>query len=180
MYAGGRGNAAARRYARFWVAVIGRGLVPGRGVVLEVQGRDSGETRRFPLVQVRLDGDPYLVSMLGEQCNWVRNVRAANGIASLRHGRVEDVRLVDVPLKDRATILKRYLALAPGARPHIPVNRGAPVSAFEMVAARHPCSASPRGNATWSRAPAGRAASGLFDGCRRLPHGAGFRSRYAP
>ena len=44
MYEGGRGNAAARRYARFWVAVLGRGLLPGRGVVLEVRGRNWGET----------------------------------------------------------------------------------------------------------------------------------------
>ena len=124
MYEGGRGNAAARRYAR--VAVIGRGLLPARGVVLEVQGRSSGETQRFPLVQARLDGDRYLVSMLGEECNWLRNVREANGIASLRHGRVEHVRLLEVAVEDRASMLKRYLEVAPGARPHMPVAPSAP------------------------------------------------------
>jgi len=34
--------------------------------------------------------------------------------------------------------VKRYLALAPGARPHIPVDRNAPVEEFEEVAARIP------------------------------------------
>jgi len=38
----------------------------------------------------------------------------------LRHGRREAVRLVDVPAEGRPAILRRYLAIAPGARPHIP------------------------------------------------------------
>ncbi len=86
MYAGGRANNVARRYARFWVAVLGRGLLPGPGVVLEVPGRQSGAPRTFPLVEARLDHRRYLVSMLGEDCNWVRNVRAADGAVRLRHG----------------------------------------------------------------------------------------------
>src|SRR5450755_2383610 len=84
MYEGGRANAVARRYARFWVAVLGRGLLPGRGAVLEVPGRNSGQPRRFPLVEARIDRDRYLVSMLGEECNWVRNVRAVDGVVKLR------------------------------------------------------------------------------------------------
>ena len=42
MYPGGRANATARRYARFWAWVFGRGLVPRRWVTLEVRGRRSG------------------------------------------------------------------------------------------------------------------------------------------
>jgi len=76
--------------------------------------------------------------MLGERAGWVRNVRAAQGRAVLRHGRREAVRLVEVGVAERPPILKRYLALAPGARPHIPVDRHAPVEAFEEVAARIP------------------------------------------
>ena len=38
----------------------------------------------------------------------------------------------------RAPILKRYLALAPGPRAHIPVDPGAPVAAFERVASQYP------------------------------------------
>jgi deazaflavin-dependent oxidoreductase (nitroreductase family) len=138
MYAGGRGNAAARRWARFWVAVLGLGLLPGHGVVLEVPGRRSGKLRRFPLVEVRLGRDRYLVSMLGEECNWVRNVRAAGGTVRLRHGKVEEVRLVDVSAEQRAHVLKRYVDRAPGARPHIPIDRRQDVSAFETIAARYP------------------------------------------
>ena len=113
-------------------------MLPWPGTVLDVRGRQSGATRSFPLVEARLGGDRYLVSMLGEDCNWVRNVRAADRIADLRHGRVERVRLVDVPVSARARVIKRYLAVAPGARPHIPVDRSADLGAFETIAARYP------------------------------------------
>jgi len=35
-------------------------------------------------------------------------------------------------------ILRRYLQVAPGARPHIPVDRRAPLVEFEQIAARYP------------------------------------------
>ena len=72
MYAGGRGNATARRYARTWAAVLGAGLAPRRWVTLEVPGRRTGRTTRFPLGMADWRGAWYLVSMLGEDCNWVR------------------------------------------------------------------------------------------------------------
>jgi hypothetical protein len=55
--------------------------------------------------------------MLGEDANWVRNVRAAGGRAALRHGHREAVRLEEVPADLRPAILRRYLAAAPGTRP---------------------------------------------------------------
>jgi deazaflavin-dependent oxidoreductase (nitroreductase family) len=139
MYAGGRANATARRLSRFWVAALAVGLLPRRGATLEVPGRRSGRPTRFPLVTVEVDGHWYLVSMLGEDCNWVRNVRAAGGRVTLRRrGRRTACRLVDVPVGRRPAILRRYLAAAPGARPHIPVDRHAPTAAFTAVAAAYP------------------------------------------
>jgi len=38
----------------------------------------------------------------------------------------------------RAPILRRYLDVAPGARPRIPVSRKAPVEEFERIAAQFP------------------------------------------
>jgi hypothetical protein len=38
----------------------------------------------------------------------------------------------------RPAILRRYLACAPGARPHIPVDRHTPVEEFEQVALQIP------------------------------------------
>ena len=84
MYSGGRGNATAKRYARFWARVFGLGVLPRRWVTLEVAGRRTGRTTRFPLGMADWRGHSYLVSMLGEDCDWVRNVRAAGGRATLR------------------------------------------------------------------------------------------------
>jgi hypothetical protein len=83
-------------------------------------------------------GDWYLVSMLGENCNWVRNVRTAGGLATIRHGRARACRLVEVAVGERAPILKRYLQKVPGARPHLPVDRNAPLAEFETIAAHYP------------------------------------------
>lgn len=138
MYAEGCANATARRFARVWAAVFAAGLLPRRWVTLEVVGRRSGRLTRFPLGMADWQGDWYLVPMLGENCNWVRNVRAASGLATLRHGRARACRLVEVPVDERAPILRRYLQKVPGARPHIPIDRHAPLAEFQAIAARYP------------------------------------------
>jgi hypothetical protein len=137
-YPGGRADNRARRSARLWAAVIARGLMPRRWVTLEVAGRRSGRVTRFPLGMADRDGQWYLVSFLGEHCNWVQNVRAADGRATLRGGRAVACRLVEVPVSERPPIIKRYLQKVPGGRPHIPVSRHAPVTGFGAIAARYP------------------------------------------
>jgi hypothetical protein len=91
-----------------------------------------------PLVVAVVGGQRYLVSMLGDSVQWVQNVRAAGGKAVLRHGRREEICLEEVPAGERAPILKAYLQRAPGARPHVPVNKNAPLSEFEKIAALIP------------------------------------------
>ena len=68
----------------------------------------------------------------------MRNVRAAGGDATLRHGRREEVRLEEVAPEQRAPVLKAYLGRAPNARVHIPVDKNAPLADFERVAGRFP------------------------------------------
>lgn len=136
-YAGGRADAFARRAARFWAALHGTWLTPRRWVTLEVRGRRSGRPTRFPLAMVDVDRRWYLVSMLGE-CAWVWNVRAADGRVVVRHGRPRPVRLVEVPVGERAPMIRRLVQVAPGARPHVRVDRHEPVEAFEAIAADHP------------------------------------------
>jgi hypothetical protein len=98
----------------------------------------SGRPIACPLVATDLDGDRYLVAMLGPDTNWVRNVRAAGGRAVLRRRGRLVVQLEEVPVAARAPILRRYVALAPGARPHIPVDRHAPLADFARIAAHIP------------------------------------------
>jgi len=85
-----------------------------------------------------VDGERYLVSMLGEHVNWVQNVRVAGGRAVLRSGRPEEVHLEEVPAEQRAPILRAYLQYAPGARPHVPVSKDAPLAEFQKVAPAFP------------------------------------------
>jgi hypothetical protein len=43
-----------------------------------------------------------------------------------------------VEVEKRAPILKEYLRRAPGARPHIPVDKDAPRAEFEQIAPEYP------------------------------------------
>ncbi len=138
MYASGRADATARHLARRWAAVFSLGLAPARWVTLEVAGRKSGQPTRFPLGMADLNGQWFLVPMLGGQCNWVRNVRAANGRAVIRHGRAVACTLAEIPVGDRPPVLRRYLQKVPGARPHMPVSRDADLTEFAAIAARYP------------------------------------------
>lgn len=138
MYLGNRANPTARFLAKVWAKVFAFGLQPPRWVTLEVTGRRSGKPTRFPLGMADLDGEWYLVSMLGNDCNWVRNVRAAQGHARLERRGVRNVVLVEVPVDQRAPILKRYLQQVPGGRPHIRVDPDAPLADFEAIAADYP------------------------------------------
>ena len=137
MYRGGRGNATARRYAWFWNRAFRLGLLPRRWVTLEVRGRRTGTVTRFPLGMADIGGQWYVVSMLGE-CNWVWNVRAAQGRVTLRRRRARAVRLFEVPVDERAPVIRRYVGRVPGGRPHIPVDRHEPVEAFETIACDYP------------------------------------------
>ncbi len=138
MYAGGRANATGRRFARFWALAFRLGIIPKRWVTLEVTGRRSGRTIRFPLGMADWEGRWYLVPMLGGQCNWVQNVRAAGGHAVLRRRRAVHCRLVELPVDERPVILKRYLQKVPGARPHMPVGPHAPMADLAAIASRYP------------------------------------------
>jgi deazaflavin-dependent oxidoreductase (nitroreductase family) len=138
LYRGGRPNAFARLQNRLSATAFAAGLLRTRAGALEVRGRRSGTTVSLPVVIADYEGERYLVSMLGRNANWVRNVEADSGRAELRHGTRELVTLVEVAPEQRAAILRRYLALAPGARPHIPVDRRAPLDEFEKVAADYP------------------------------------------
>lgn len=137
-YREGRPNRLARVLDRCTAAFYALGVAPNYLVTLEVRGRYSGRTIALPLVMVVVGGERYLVSMLGEKANWVRNVRAVEGNATLCHGRREEVRLEEVVVDRRAPVLKTYLKRAPNARAHLPVLKDAPLAEFERVASRFP------------------------------------------
>lgn len=138
LYRGQRPNWIARILNRAWATLFSSGILPDYMVTLEVTGRTSGRTISLPVAVTVVDGQQYLVSMLGENVQWVHNVRASGGRAVLRSGGREEVHLEEVPAEQRAPILKAYLQIAPGARPHVPVNKDAPLAEFEKVGVEFP------------------------------------------
>jgi hypothetical protein len=110
-------------------AMVGStGISPNYFATLEVTGRKTGRIVSLPLVMVIVDGERYLVSMLGDNVNWVQNVRAAGGRAVLRSSGGEQIQLEELPAEQRA----------PGARPHMPVHKDAALAEFQKIAATYP------------------------------------------
>jgi deazaflavin-dependent oxidoreductase (nitroreductase family) len=138
LYRGQRPDWIAKILNRVQAIVASRNPTANGVVALQVTGRKSGRIVSFPLVMVTVDGQRYLVSMLGDNTQWVRNVRASGGKAVLQSGGREDVQLEEIPADQRAPILKAYLQIADGARPHVPVDKDAPLAEFEKIAAAFP------------------------------------------
>ena len=114
------------------------GLPPRFQAVLEVPGRASGYIRSNPVVIATVEGKQYLVSMLGSESEWVKNVEAANGDAVIHQGSRRRVHLVAVAPELRAPILREYVRIARSGRLHFPVPVGAPLSDFDAIAPRYP------------------------------------------
>ena len=138
LYRGKRPNWIAKMLNREIANSASKSISPDGVVALEVIGRKSGRVVSFPLVVAIVDGQRYVASMLGDNSQWVRNVRAAGGKAVLRSGGYENVLLEELPADERAPLLKAYLHAAPGARPHVAVDMDAPIEEFEKIAADYP------------------------------------------
>jgi hypothetical protein len=136
-YRGGRPGVTARITNRLGAFSFAAGFGPSAAATLEVRGHKSGRMISFPVVVADYQGERYLVAMLGHKTNWVRNLRA-DSRAILRHGRREDISLVEDVSDKRAAILRRYLELAPGARPFFPIDHHAPLADFEQIVDRYP------------------------------------------
>jgi F420H(2)-dependent quinone reductase len=133
----GRPNRSARVLSRVLGIAFAAGIGPNQAATIEVRGRKTGRMISFPIVVVAYEADRYLVAMLGDKTNWVRNLRADNH-AVLLQGRREKVSLVRDFSDNRAAILRRYLEISPGARPFFAIDRRAPVGEFERIVEQYP------------------------------------------
>jgi deazaflavin-dependent oxidoreductase (nitroreductase family) len=132
------------RVNRFVALLAVLGLTPRDTVALEVRGRRTSKLRRTALVYAQHGADRYLVSLAGESA-WVRNVRAANYEVTLRRLRAKRARLEEVPIAERAPILKAYLSKRAyskspeyEAREFFGVSPGATLRELGEVADRYP------------------------------------------
>lgn len=62
---------------------------------------------------VLVDGDRYIVAAFGGAA-WVTNVRAAGSATLLRAGKSEQVRLDELPVAERAPVLRAFLVQVRG------------------------------------------------------------------
>ena len=138
MYRSGRPNWVAKPQNRLSSLAFGAGLMPGRAARLEVIGRRSGQPIRLPVVVADYEGAEYLVSMLGDSAKLGEEHSAADGVATLRRGREEPVRLEEVAIEDRPPIIRRYVEVAPGGRPHLRLPRSASMEQCKALAPRTP------------------------------------------
>jgi hypothetical protein len=119
-----------------WLASIG--LMPGDTVQLQVRGRNSGQIRKNAVTLVEYEGARYLVAPRGNT-EWVRNVQASSGQAVLKHGKSETVRLEEIPVEQRAAIIKPYLKkTAMATKGEFGIEPDAPIEEFERIAEKHP------------------------------------------
>ena len=137
-YRGWRPTRIGKLVNRFWAWLSGLGLTPQILVTLQVEGRTSGRLRSTVLVPATYNGQRYLVSMLGDGSEWVRNVRAAGGEAFIKRRQPRPVMLTEIPPEERAPILKAYCEVASSGRHHFNVPNTAPVSEFQAIAEHYP------------------------------------------
>jgi hypothetical protein len=125
-------------WSRAFAWVAGLGLTPSILTALQVRNRQTGRLELVVLVSTSYNGQRYLVSMLGDGSEWVQNARAADGQAFIKRGRSRPVVLTEIPISERAPILKAWCKVATSGRRHLPVAHDAPVTAFAKIAANYP------------------------------------------
>jgi hypothetical protein len=130
------------QFGRLWSRVVawvsGLGLTPQILLTLQVKNRSTGRLCATILVSALCQGQRYIVSMLGNDSEWVQNVRAAGGKAFVKRGRSHPVMLTEIPVQERAPILKAWCQIATSGRQHLPVSHQAPISDFETIAEYYP------------------------------------------
>jgi deazaflavin-dependent oxidoreductase (nitroreductase family) len=90
--------------------LISAGMPTGApNVLLTVRGRRSGKPRTVPVGMIELDDRLFIQASYGEG-GWVENLRVAGEATVTEHDRPVQVRAVELPPDEAATILQRALA----------------------------------------------------------------------
>jgi hypothetical protein len=62
--------------------------------------------------------------------NWVLNARAAGKVTIARGGHAEEFTITELPVEERAPVLKQYITLFPITRPYFDARPSDPVEKF--------------------------------------------------
>jgi deazaflavin-dependent oxidoreductase (nitroreductase family) len=118
--------------------LVGIGLGPKDCYSLEVRGRKSGRIYSTPVYIIEHGGIWYIVAPRGNT-QWVRNARVSGRVTLRAGSRRTEYSLREIPVADRAPILKDYLArYRKYVQRYFKVRDGAPESEFAGVAAGYP------------------------------------------
>ena len=132
-----RPSALVKKMNSFLGWLAARGIGQKRGVQLQHKGRKSGKTFSTAVNWTELDGKRYLVAPRGET-QWVRNVRADGGKAVMRHGKSESVRLEELPVEQRAPIIKHYVGENKLVKGEFGLEPDDPIEKYQEIAPNHP------------------------------------------
>jgi deazaflavin-dependent oxidoreductase (nitroreductase family) len=103
-----------------------------------VRGRKSGRIYSTPAYIIVHGGNSYIVAPRGNT-QWVRNVRASGRVTLRAGSRRTGYSLREIPVADRAPILKNYLArYRKYVQRYFQVQDGAPEREFAAVATAYP------------------------------------------
>lgn len=111
-------------------------LVPNT-YVLTTRGRRTGKVRRNPVTVVRIGERKWLVAPYGT-VSWVHNALATGRIRLSRVAYRGELRIEQTPFDRTGPVLKRYVEIAPAARPYFAATRASSELDFVAEAAEHP------------------------------------------
>ena len=113
------------------------GIAPKFQYILSVRGRKSGRIYSTPVYVMEDNSRRLLVSPYGEVA-WVINARAAGKITLEKNNVKSEYKIIELSATQSASILKKYLALAPITQPYFDARPDSPVEMFIAEASRHP------------------------------------------
>ncbi len=95
------------------------GVHIGSFALLTVRGRKSGKPIESPIAIFVQEGKRYLITPYGE-VNWVRNLRAAGGEATItRSRRTEKIHAIELPPETAAPIFREAVRSGPPGIPAV-------------------------------------------------------------
>lgn len=132
-----RVTTSVRIFNRLMKFLTRAGLVPKPAYILTVRGRKTGTSHSTPVSLVENDDGRWLVAPYGE-VGWVRNVRAAGEATLSRRGYAETLAIEEVPVDQRAPILKTYFDRESFARQYTDFTPETSVETYAEKASNHP------------------------------------------
>ena len=114
-----RVNAFVRIYNSITSTLLHMGISIGSFTLLTVRGRKSGRPMETPIAIFVQGGKSYLIASYGI-VNWVRNLRATGGEATItRHRHTEKFHAVELPPEAAVPIFREALHSGPPGIPDV-------------------------------------------------------------